>query len=156
MAQKLFTIHRNCYATIDIEVAAETEEEAMKIARQRFENIPGNAYDFTENEVSIIDTQDAPDVDELIEKVTALLQKDGHVGISVDIPHTTLEYCGGRAAGEVEVLDHADTIYLESDGTLMIMYDNYSTSERILDDEPLDELSLEAQIEVLIDALNNN
>lgn len=155
MAQKLFTVHRNCNATLDIEVAAETEEEAMKIARQRFENIQGNAYDFTENEVSIIDTQDAPDVDELIEKVTALLQQDGHVGISVDIPHTTLEYWGGRAAGEVEVLDHADTIYLEPDGTLMIMYDNYSTSERILDDEPLDELSLEAQIEVLIDALNN-
>lgn len=155
MAQKLFTIHRNCYATIDIEVAAETEEEAMKIARQRFDNIPGNAYDFTENEVSIIDTQDAPDVDELIEQVTPILQFEGHLPISVDIRHTQLEYFGGRACGEHEVLDHADTLYLDNDGELMVMYENDYGSERILDDEPLGELSIEDQISILTDALTS-
>lgn len=156
MAQKLFTVHRNCYATLDIEVAAETEEEAMKIARQRFENIPGNAYDFSENEISIIDTQDAPDVDDLIEKVVEMMTDEqlGSVSVSVDVHHTSTEYFGGRVAGEIEVLDRTSELYID-DGMLMISYENDYDSERVLDDEPLDELATEDQIRILTDALNN-
>ena len=156
MAQKIFTVHRNCYATIDIEVAAETEEEAMKIARQRFDNIPGNYYDFTENEVSIIDTQDAPDVDKLIEKVVEMMSDEqlGSVSVSVDVHHTSYEYFGGRVAGEIAVLDRTSELYID-DGMLMISYENDYGSERILDDEPLGELSIEDQISILTDALNN-
>lgn len=153
MAQKLFTVHRNCYATIDIEVVAETEEEAIKIARQRFDNIPGNAYDFTENEVSIIDTEVANDTDEMEAKVRDQLREKGHISIDVDIHHTVLDYYGGRTCGEHEVRDHADTLYLDNDGELMVKYENDYGSERILDDEPLSELMAEDIIAVLEDAL---
>lgn len=126
----------------------------MKIARSRFDNIPGNAYDFTENEVSIIDTQDAPDVDDLIEKVRPLLKEES-LPISVDVHHTQLEYFGGRACGEIEVLDHAEELYLDYDGQLMVAYANDYGSERILVDEPLEDLTLEDQIEILTNALEN-
>lgn len=155
MAQKLFTVHRNCHATIDIEVAAENEEEAMKIARQRFENIPGNSYDFTENDVSIIDTQDAPDVDNLITLVVVMMSERqlGSVYVSVDVHHTSYEYSGGRVAGEIEHLDRTEELYID-DGNLYVSYEN-DYSERDLDDEPLEDLDIEDQISILTDALNN-
>lgn len=68
MTKKLFTIHRNCYATIDIEVSAETEEEALRIAHQRFDCIPAKEYTFDENEVSIIHRHDLSDLDTLKEE----------------------------------------------------------------------------------------
>lgn len=153
MAQKIFTVHRNCYATIDVEVAAENEEEAMKIARQRFDNIQAKEYDFTENEVSIIDCRTVRDTEELEAKVRELLREEGHVSISVDVHHTALDYYGGRVCGEYEVIDIADTIYLDNDDELMVTYDNSMDSERILEDEPLCELQAEDIIAVLEDAL---
>lgn len=68
MGKKLFTIHRNCYATIDIEVSAENEEEALRIANMRFSSIPAKEYTFDENEVSIIDCNNLEDVDKLKEE----------------------------------------------------------------------------------------
>lgn len=68
MSKKLFTIHRNCYATIDINVSAENEEEALRIANMRFDSIPAREYMFDENEVSIIDINSLDDLDALKEE----------------------------------------------------------------------------------------
>lgn len=82
MAKKLFTIHRNCYATIDINVSAETEEEALRIAAGRFDRIPAKEYDFCENEVSVIDCNEMDDLDGLMEEFFQKLAESDRDGDS--------------------------------------------------------------------------
>lgn len=157
MAQKLFTVHRNCYATIDIEVLAESEEEAMRKASERFDNILATEYDFTENEVSVIDTKDAPDIDDLIEKVIKRIRrrKDSYLSLSdsIGVTHMQDEYWGGRQCGEHEVVDYVSALYIDDD-QLYVEYERDYDSDHEQEDESIDELSEEDQMKILLSVLS--
>ena len=141
MTKKLFTIHRNCYATIDITVAAENEEDAKKIAAQRFDTIPASQYYFDENEVSVIDSQDAPDVDDMMDKVKKMYVERGYqpgdamvLDECVNVHVSVLESDeSGHIAEMVEHLREVESIYVDEDGDIYVQYDDTDYDDDLLE-----------------------
>lgn len=69
---KKYTIHYDYYATYDVEVLAESKEEAINKAREI--EVPYEEYDFSINEESVIDTKDVPDLPTLIKEAEEILK----------------------------------------------------------------------------------
>lgn len=69
---KRYYIHYNYYATADVPVLAETEEEALERAREVQLNLED--YDFTLNEESVIDEEEVPDLKSLIKEAENILK----------------------------------------------------------------------------------
>lgn len=84
---KKYVVHYNYYATVDVEVFAESEEEAKEKADQVC--VDPHDYDFSLNEQSIIDTQDGIDLaamtKELIDHVRRYMAE--HSGEPMPVGH---------------------------------------------------------------------
>lgn len=72
---KKYTIHYNFYATADVEVLADSEEDAK--SKARLVELELKDYDFNLNEETIIDWEDVPDLGELIQKASAIIKQYG-------------------------------------------------------------------------------
>lgn len=133
MSKQIFTVHRNLYATIDIEVVAETEEEAIASARSRFDNIRWREYEFTENEVSVIDSKELPsndDIPVLIKQaIDAIRQQTDHDGDSVSFSEVTVranleiydKYINICETYEEEIHIDSAYVYVTEEGSEEIM-----------------------------------
>ncbi|MDO4802671.1 MAG: hypothetical protein Q4A15_10955 [Prevotellaceae bacterium] len=75
---KKYTIHYNIYATADVEVLADSEEDAK--SKARLVELELKDYDFNLNEETIIDREDVPDLGELIQKASAIIKQYGEGG----------------------------------------------------------------------------
>lgn len=70
---KKFVVHYNYYATIDVEVLAENEEEAKAKADQI--SIDPRDYDFCLNERSVIDVEDGVDLATMFKEIIARVKR---------------------------------------------------------------------------------
>ena len=93
---KKYTIHYNYYATHDVEVLAESEDEALKKAR-RVEIDFDNLF-LTQNEETVLEAVDVPNLQTLIEKAEDIVkeadQDDAEIKLS-PWPRITIEYWTG-------------------------------------------------------------
>lgn len=77
---KRYYIHYNYYATADVPVLAETEEEALQKAREVHLDLED--YDFTLNEESIIDEEEVPDIKSLIKEAENILKQSDSIELN--------------------------------------------------------------------------
>ena len=63
---KKYTIHYNYYATIDVEVLADSEEEAIRKAEQV--DIEREDLELEQNEETVLEAIDVPNLQNLIEQ----------------------------------------------------------------------------------------
>lgn len=75
---KKYTIHYNFYATADVEVLADSEEDAK--SKARLVELELKDYDFDLNEETIIGREDVPDLGELNRKASAIIKRYGEEG----------------------------------------------------------------------------
>lgn len=71
--KKKFTVRFNWYATADVEVLAESEDDAIKLAKQV--ELDPSDYNYDLNESSVIGTEDVPDLDKTIKQAEAIIKK---------------------------------------------------------------------------------
>lgn len=94
---KKYTIHYNFCATADIEVLANSKEEAREKADMI--DIPLSDFDYDLNEKSIIDEEDVPDLRILIEKAEHIISKAEEEDIEFILnpwPRVTTVYWDGN------------------------------------------------------------
>ena len=70
---KKFIIHYNYYATADVTVLANSKEEAIEKADQI--EIDNDDFDFEFDTREVYDYEDVPDLQEVIDKATAIIKK---------------------------------------------------------------------------------
>lgn len=97
MSNKIFTVHRNYYATFDVQVVAETEEEAIEKADKIFQDVNPSEFYFTDNSTEVIDTKPADDFDTLFEEavkhIRFVTENDGDTMLlSIDVRVSVKEY----------------------------------------------------------------
>ena len=104
---KKFTVHHNLYATIDIQVIADSKEEAIRKAREVC--ISPDDYDFTPNEESVIDEEAVPDIVELKQQAEYIMQKAQEEGICFTLnpwlPATTQVWNGDAMIPRTELIE---------------------------------------------------
>lgn len=71
--KKKYTVHFNWYATADVEVLAESEEDAIEQAREV--ELDPNDYHYDLNEESVIGTEDVPDLEDTIAQAEIIIKK---------------------------------------------------------------------------------
>lgn len=69
---KKYTIHFNYYATVDIEVLADSEEEAIQKADEK--EIPLEDFDLTYNSKNVMFEEEVEDLETLIEKASSIIR----------------------------------------------------------------------------------
>lgn len=70
-----YIIHYNYYATADVTVLADSKEEAIEKADQI--EIDNDDFDFEFDTREVYDSEDVPDLQETIDKATAIIKKFG-------------------------------------------------------------------------------
>lgn len=70
---KKFIIHYNYYATVDVSVLANSKEEAIEKADQI--DIDNDDFDFEFDTREVYDSEDVPDLQETIDKATAIIKQ---------------------------------------------------------------------------------
>ena len=70
---KKFVIHYNYYATADVTVLANSEEEAIKKAEQI--EIPNDEFYLEYDNKEVCESEEVPDLQELIDKADAIIRK---------------------------------------------------------------------------------
>ena len=134
---KKYVVHYNYYATIDVEVFAENEEEAKEKADQVC--VDPRYYDFSLNEQSIVDTEDGIDLPSMITKLTDRVKRymSEHPDVPMPVGHYILcEVCSTWTGAEyVPVRDTVTgLIWNEDDQSLVVSFKNHG-------DMNLDELA---------------
>ena len=132
---KKFVIHYNYYATIDVEVLAENEEEAKAKADQITPD-PGD-FDFTLNEQTVIDQMDGIDLpaltDQLRSRVKEYIERHQSAFMPIHF-HLTAEVdseWNGKAY--VPIRDNVISLSLDATGEEVLV--SFEDSERMaLDD----------------------
>ena len=93
---KKYTIHYNYYATIDVEVLADSEEEAIRKAEQV--DIEREDLELEQNEETILEAIDIPNLQTLIEQAEEIIKKADEEDTEIKLnswPYVTLEYWTG-------------------------------------------------------------
>ena len=72
---KKFIIHYNYYATADVTVLANSKEEAIEKADQI--EIPNDEFDLEYDNREAFELEDVPELQEVIDKATAIIKKFG-------------------------------------------------------------------------------
>lgn len=97
MAKQIFTVHRNYYATLDVKVVADNEDEALKKADKLFSEINPSEFHFAENLTEVIDTTPADDFGTLyasaVESIRQCTDSDGDsIALEVEVRVDAREY----------------------------------------------------------------
>lgn len=118
-----YTIHFNCYATTDIDVLAETEEEALQKAKNM--EISPERFDFVPNECSVTAEKALSNFEELKIKAENIARAADVLGCEIKLnpwPIITIQVWNGNGMDEKkETLDSVfwdeerDEIGLETD-----------------------------------------
>lgn len=161
MAKKLFTIHRTCTATLDVSVTAETEEEAINLARDKFDRINPAEFCFDTIEDKVINAQDYDDPEPLIpEAINAIMQDTDFIGDAVSFEPVEVEtsvyvwdevfQCGDYENRTVCV----DAAYLQKEDDdyypqIIVQFDEDHQRAFDLEDTPLSEFSEVEQLHIL-------
>lgn len=93
---KKYTINYSFDANISVEVLAESEEEALKKARQV--KINKSDLEIEQNEESILEAIDVPNLQNLIEQAEGIIKKADEDDTEIKLnpwPYVTLEYWTG-------------------------------------------------------------
>ena len=125
---KKYTIHYNYYATIDVEVLAENEEEA-KLKADLVE-VDANDYDFSLNEQSVVNVEDGVDLENMTRKLVVRVKQYAvdHAGEPLPLRHLHL-LCDVNSVWngsdyEVERDQAADVTWNESEQSLVVSFDH--------------------------------
>ena len=97
---KKFTVHYNYYATADVEVLANSQEEAIKKADQV--EIPNEEFDLEYDNREITHEEDVPDLPNLIEEAEKIIKKayDEDITFRLDPwPRVHMEFWNGERIG---------------------------------------------------------
>lgn len=153
MEKKIYTYHHNISITLDLSVTASSEEEAKRLVNERISNIPYSSYDYAEeNELTLLEVKELPDIDELTEQVIDLMKendmKTANAG-GTKVAKTAYETSGGMMLDEYEVEYEVEEVYLADDMLYVRYAEPYSDGIDAPDEEPLDELSEEEQYKIL-------
>lgn len=125
---KKYVVHYNYYATVDVEVFAESEEEAKEKANQVC--VDPRCYDFSLDEQSIIDMEDGIDLPSMVAELTDCVKHhvSEYPGEPMSVGHYVYcEVCSTWTGAEyVPVLDTVTGLIWNEDAqSLVVSFKNH-------------------------------
>lgn len=161
MAKQIFTVHRNYYATLDVQVVAESEEEAIKKADKIFSEVNPSEFYFTENSTEVIDTKPTDDLgtlfDAAVKHIRTIMDNDGDsISFNIDVRVDAQEYDDiYNVSEDVKACVMTDGAYVIQDDAgfdepqIMIQFEESYAEHWNLEDMNLEEFDEIEQIKIL-------
>lgn len=163
MAKQIFTIHRTYFAATDVQVVAENEEEALRLAESRFELIPASHLCLQEDATDVVKTEPmTEDIDQLTAMAIARIREEAEeVGDAICFKEVDVTICGREydavfnVSEDVERDVQVDSAYIVQDDAepedafIVVQFEEDYIRTFDLEDMRLDEFSEIDQIAIL-------